>query len=158
MPSEVAARAHCLLGNLLAIGPDANHEEALEHHLKAIDLGIDSTDDRRFATRRMAKHVLVDAHMSVARDIALGNFQRQQEVVPKWLLRATELADEFISDDNGDELLRLHVFRNTLPGRTEADDQDHIGWGVDTCFCVVKSGCGGFVERHCLGSPPPTQQ
>jgi tetratricopeptide (TPR) repeat protein len=49
----------------------------------------------------------------------MGNFQRQREVVPKWLLRATELADEFISRDHGDALLRLHIYRTTLAAYAE---------------------------------------
>ena len=114
MPAEIEARAHALLGDLLAVGADANHQDALKHHLKAVDFAMKVVDDRRFAVRRMAKHVLVDAHMAIARDVAMGNFQRQQEVVPKWLLRATELADEFVSDDHGDELLQMHIFRTTL--------------------------------------------
>jgi tetratricopeptide (TPR) repeat protein len=67
----------------------------------------------------MAKQTLVDAHISVARDIAMGNFQRQAEVVPKWLLRATELADEFITEDYGDELIQMYVFRDTLASYAE---------------------------------------
>lgn len=119
LPNELAGRAHLLLGDLLAIGPEADHQEALKHHLKAIDFASKPVEDRRFAVRRMAKHVLVSAHMSVARDIAMGNFQRQTEVVPKWLLRATEMADEFISDDKGDELLQMLIFRDTLASYAE---------------------------------------
>lgn len=119
LSNEQAARAHSVLGDLLAIGPDANHQEALKNHLKAIDFGGKCVTDRRFGVRRMAKHDLVSSHMSVARDIAMGNFQRQSEVVPKWLLRATELADEFLSEDKGDELLQMHIFRDTLASYSE---------------------------------------
>ena len=119
LSNSAAARAHNVLGDLLAMGPGADHQLALKHHLKAIDYGSKCVTDRRFGVRRMAKHDLVTAHMSVARDIAVGNFQRQSEVVPKWLLRATELADEFISDDKGDELLEMHIFRDTLASYSE---------------------------------------
>lgn len=114
LPDELAGKAHNLLGDLLAIGPDADHQSALKNHLKAIDYASKPVEDRRFAVRRLAKHTLVSAHISVARDIAMGNFQRQLEVVPKWLLRATDLADEFIADDQGDELLQMEIFRDTL--------------------------------------------
>lgn len=119
MPNEVAGHAHNLLADLLAIGPQADHQEALKHHLKAVEYAGKSANDRRFAVRRMAKRVLVTSHLSIARDIALGNFQRQAEVVPKWLLRATEVADEFVSDDQGDELLQMQVFRDTLASYSE---------------------------------------
>ncbi len=119
MPHEVAARANCQLGDLMAVGAEADHQEALKYHLKAIDLAMKVVGERRFAIRRMAKRVLIDTHLSVARDIALGNFQRQREVVPKWLLRATELADEYITNDHGDELLRMHILRTTLAAYAE---------------------------------------
>jgi len=119
---DVAGRAHNLLGDLLAIGPDADHQKALKEHLKAIDYASRPVDDRRFGIRRLAKHTLVSAHMSVARDIALGNFQRQSEVVPKWLLRATDLADEFIADDQGDEMLQMEIFRDTLASYAELQE------------------------------------
>ena len=114
MQPEVEAGAHKLLGDLQATGLRADHHAALKSHLKAIDLASQAVDDSRFAVRRKAKHVVVTAHMAVARDIAMGNFQRQSEVVPKWLLRSTELADEFIADDQGDQLLQMQIYRDTL--------------------------------------------
>jgi hypothetical protein len=62
----------------------------------------------------MAKDILVDAHLAVAQDIALGNFQRKREVVPKWLTRATQLAEDFVAHDAGDETIRMEVYRTTL--------------------------------------------
>ena len=119
LPPEINGQAHNLLGDMYAMGRRADHQLALKHHLKAIDHSVKAVGDRRFAIRRAAKHVLVNAHVSVARDIAMGNFQRQSQVVPKWLLRATEMADEFISDDQGDELLQMQIFRDTLASYAE---------------------------------------
>lgn len=119
MKDEVAAQAHSLLGDLLALGNGADHHAALKQHLKAIDLASKVVDDERFAIRRSAKQTLIDAHLSVARDISMGNFQRKSAVVPKWLYRAAEMADESIADDGGDELVQLHVFRETLAAYAE---------------------------------------
>jgi tetratricopeptide (TPR) repeat protein len=113
-PSVVRARAEYQWGNLLALGADPDPQEALTHHLKAIDLAAKSAADRQTDVRRMAKDILIDAHLAVAQDIALGNFQRQREVVPKWLSRATELAEEFISGDAGDATARMEIYRTTL--------------------------------------------
>ena len=87
MEDEVMAESHNLLGDLMTIGPKADHQVAMKNHLKAIDFASKCVDDKRFSVRRSAKETLVRAHASVARDIALGNFQRQAEVVPKWLMR-----------------------------------------------------------------------
>jgi len=123
LSDEVAARAHLQLGDLLGIAVKPDFQEALQHHLRAIEYATKVIEDRRFAVRRMAKRVMVDAHLSVSRDIAFGTFQRQQEVVPKWLLRATELADELISQDRGDDLLRMHIFRTTLADFAELNGE-----------------------------------
>jgi tetratricopeptide (TPR) repeat protein len=113
-PATVRARAEYQWGNLLVQGPEPAYQEALNHHLKAIDLAAPHIRDQQTDVRRMAKDLLVDAHLAIAQDIALGNFQRQSEVVPKWLTRATELAEEFISDDQGDETVRMQIYRTTL--------------------------------------------
>jgi tetratricopeptide (TPR) repeat protein len=98
----------------LVLGAEPDFQEALNHHLKAIDLAAKHASDAHLEVRRMAKDILVDAHLAIAQDIALGNFQRQREVVPKWLSRATELAEEFIRGDEGDETVRMEIYRTTL--------------------------------------------
>ena len=110
----VRARADYQLGNLLAVGLEPDYQQSLTHHMKAIDRAAKHMADRQVQVRRMAKDILVDAHLAVAQDIALGDFQRQREVVPKWLVKATELAEEFIAHDRGDETLRMEIYRTTL--------------------------------------------
>jgi tetratricopeptide (TPR) repeat protein len=110
----VKARAEYQLGNLLATGTEADYEKALASHLKSIDSAAKEMHSQNAKVRRMAKDILVDAHLSIAQDIALGNFQRQTEVVPKWLTRASELADAYIHADQGDETLRMDIYRTTL--------------------------------------------
>ena len=110
----VRARAEYQLGNLMASGPDPVFEDAMAHHLKAIDLAVKHVNDETESVRRMAKDVLVDSHLAIAQDVALGNFQRQAEVVPKWLTRAAQLAEDFISRDEGDETIRMEIYRTTL--------------------------------------------
>jgi tetratricopeptide (TPR) repeat protein len=113
-PTVVKARAEYQWGNMLALGPTPDYQEALNHHLKAIELAARHAGDAQPAQRRMAKDILIDAHLAIAQDVALGNFQRQREVVPKWLSRATELAEDFISGDAGDETVRMEIYRTTL--------------------------------------------
>lgn len=113
-PEIVRARAEYQWGNLLANGPEADYMEGLAHHMKSIDIAAKFLNDRNHDRRRMAKDVVVDAHLAIAQDIALGNFQRQREVVPKWLTRATELAEAFIAEDGGDPTIRMEIYRTTL--------------------------------------------
>ena len=113
-PAVLRARAEYQWGNLRALGPEPDLQEALNHHLKAIDLAAKHANDGHAEVRRMAKDILVDSHLAVAQDIALGHFQRQREVVPKWLTRATELAEDLITSDEGDASTRLEIYRTTL--------------------------------------------
>ncbi len=113
-PTVVRARAEYQWGNLRALGSEPDMQEALNHHLKAIELAAKHASDGNTDVRHMAKDILVDAHLAIAQDIALGHFQRQREVVAKWLTRATELAEEFIGSDAGDETMRMEVYRTTL--------------------------------------------
>ncbi len=110
----VRARASYVLGNLQATGANANFETSLTSHTKAIDLAANHLNSKVAKIRRMSKDILIDAHLAVAQDIALGNFQRQDEVVPKWLIRATELAENFLENDRGEDTLRMEIYRATL--------------------------------------------
>jgi tetratricopeptide (TPR) repeat protein len=114
VPNIVRARAEYQLGNLSAIGPEMDMQDAINHHLKAIELASKHLRSTHGDTRRMAKDILVDSHLAVAQDIALGNFQRQRDVVPRWLTRATELTEDFIAEDGGEELMRMEIYRTTL--------------------------------------------
>lgn len=108
------ARLHCVLGDLLSSGAAPDYKEALRHHGEAIQLASALAADDRFAVRREAKRVLIDAHVGTAIDVAWGHWQRKSDVVPKWLRTARELADAAMESDRGVDDLRLTVLRRSL--------------------------------------------
>lgn len=108
------AEAYSLAGTLAGLGPSPDYQKALDQHLKAIKLAIDSAGAQQFDVRRQAKRVLAEAHLGTARDIAGGYFQRQSEVVPKWLERGHRLVKEFVERDQGDPSLVVQAHRATL--------------------------------------------
>jgi len=114
LPPQTKARAECLLGDLLLTGAERDYKKAIEHHMAAVKLATPLASDRRFAVRRAAKLVLVDAHLGIARNIALGNWQRKPEVTVKWLQRAETLVEDLLQRDRGDPALRLLLHRRTL--------------------------------------------
>jgi tetratricopeptide (TPR) repeat protein len=116
--------AELQLGNLIAEGPAPRHKEAMQHHLTAIDLAAPLANDRRFMSRRLAKRILVDAHLAVARNISRGKYQRQRQVAPKWLSRGRALVEELISRDQGDPALRLVVYQNILSTAADLNNPD----------------------------------
>jgi len=99
------------LGDLLAEGPSPDFAKALEFHQRAIESAAPFSTHEEFAVRRMAKRVLVDAHLAVALDIARGNFRNKAEVIQQWLDQADALIDNLVDADNGDSLLRLTALR-----------------------------------------------
>ena len=96
----------------------------MQHHLRAIDLAAPIANERQFAARRLAKQVLVDAHLAVARNISRGDYQRQNEVAPRWLSRGRALVEEYVKRDQGDPALRLKVHRYIMATAADLYNMD----------------------------------
>ena len=118
------AMASLQKGDLIANGPSPGYKDAMEHHLRAIDLAAPLANDREFTSRRLAKQVLVDAHLAVARNISRGKYQRQRQVVPKWLSRSRALVEELVTRDQGDPALRLKVYQHVLGSAADLENPD----------------------------------
>ncbi len=114
VPVELKAWCEKLIGDMLAEGAEGKYKEAMTHHLRSIELAAPVANDAEFAKRRLAKELLTSAHLAVARDISLGDFQDQDTIVPKWLGRARALSDEFVENDQGDPIWKLRVYRQAL--------------------------------------------
>ncbi len=114
VPPEVEAAGECLIGDLMAAGPDRDYAGAMVHHQAAIKRAAPLAADERFAVRRAAKQVLIDAHLGVAGDVAWGRWAKKDEVVPMWLDRAESLVEEFIARDGGHDDLRLLLARKGM--------------------------------------------
>ena len=118
------AMASLIKGNIIADGSTPRYKEAMKHHLRAIDLAAPLANDPEFSNRRLAKHILVDAHLGVARNISQGKYQRQRQVVPKWLSRSRALVEELITRDQGDPALRLKVYKHVLASAADLENPD----------------------------------
>lgn len=113
VPPESVAQAHLLWGDLLSHGPQRDYPQAVEHHSKAIRLATPLVQDPHPAIRRLAMLTLVDANLAIARDVAMGNYKRKSEVVPKWIAKAESAKRQAIEDGAGEQL-ELHVAAGTL--------------------------------------------
>jgi tetratricopeptide (TPR) repeat protein len=121
LPAQLQAQAECQMGDLLLHRAQPKYKQAMEHHLEAIRLAAPLADERPFAVRRLAKQVLIDAHLAVAEDIVRGNFRRKEEVGPKWVDRARALVEDMIVQEQGDPALRLRVLRTQLAVSAELE-------------------------------------
>jgi tetratricopeptide (TPR) repeat protein len=128
LPPLMEARAYQLWGDCLSQPRDNDFSQAIEHHQHAIRLAEPLAGDRSPATSRAAKILLVEAHMAVARDIALGSWAHKNQAALKWLGRARMMAEELTSKDEVDETLLLKVYETAMlvlaaaPGKTPAAD------------------------------------
>ncbi len=126
---ETRARAHSITADLLANGPQRDAKKALEHHLQAIKLAEPLITHKTTAVRRAAKQVLIEANLGVANDIAWGFFQQKEKVIPKWLVKAHEAAEDSIDQEGADESLHLLVLRRALAASAGTQGKiDPVDW------------------------------
>ena len=114
VPEHLQAKAFLLAADLVLAVPDPDYEQSLMYHQQAIETANPLVADENPAIRQAAKQVLVQAHLSVGKDIAFGEWKNKKEVVPRWLDRAAAIAEEMITHDDGDPLWRLIVSQQAL--------------------------------------------
>ena len=129
LKAEVEAAALSLLGRLVSMGLAGNHKSAMQYHLDAIDIAAKLVNDPVRDRRRLAKMTLIRSHLAIARNISMGDFQKQQKVVPKWLSRSRALIDEFVEHERGDRSIYLDLYRQILATAADirnTEDPSHV--------------------------------
>jgi tetratricopeptide (TPR) repeat protein len=111
---EVKARALCLEGELAACGPAPDFEQGLASFRSAIQEASTVADDGRPAVRRLARRVLVESHLGVARCIAWGRLAEAEKAAAQWNERARLLAETAISDEDLSDDVWLTYHRSVM--------------------------------------------
>ena len=145
--TSVRALAYQQWGDLMLLADNHDVEVAIAKHLQAIDLAATLIEAKRESHRRLAKRVLVNSHLAVAIDVALGNYQKKDQVVPKWLTQATELAEDVIANDQGDETLKLHVYRTTLQAMAAIGSTMDPSLAADEAISAARHLIAGSDDR-----------
>ncbi len=106
---HLKARALCTLGNIYQSLPQPDYKKALDYHYEAVKIAQPLRSDVHPAIRVAAKEVLVDAHLGAALDIAWGPWEQKESVVPRWLERAANLAQDLVNTEqqSADKLFRV---------------------------------------------------
>lgn len=141
--THVRAQAYCHLGDLLQSGGGAKNREALEHHMRAIQLAGELVNSPEMLPRRSAKQVLVDAHLGLAIDIAAGDWQQKDETVPKWLARAETYIDDLIQNEQGSAQLKFQRLRKGLVANSHFDSK----WDAIQASEEIKSLGTNLIEQ-----------
>ena len=107
------AKALMMLGDLLRMSQQANHELVYECHAEAIQIATTLIDHSNPTIRLTAKDVLFEAHLATAKAIAWGRWDKQDEAIKKWLDRARVLARD-------PELLKAQRYSREYPFKIAA--------------------------------------
>lgn len=108
------AEAIALAAELASRSTTADFGKTVQQRQQAIALAEPFMVSEIAAERRGAKRLLMAAHLGIARDVARGNFKDKQTVVPQWVTRGANFAEDLIRNEYGDELLRIEVARQAM--------------------------------------------
>jgi tetratricopeptide (TPR) repeat protein len=110
----VHAQALHEMAKLASLGDVQIATKAIPFHTRAIELADRVATDAERQDRRAAKRLMVEAHMSVAEEIARQAFNEKVESLSQWIGRASGLAEEYIENDGGSVELRLLIAQRAL--------------------------------------------
>lgn len=113
---EPLLRAESLyeMGMLAALGSKKVARGAVPLHQKAIEIADRLTAGSDAQVGRAANRLLVKAHLAMAVEIARGAWEQKMDTVPRWIERASALAEGVIAEDESQLHLRLKVAVSAL--------------------------------------------
>ena len=114
IPALVKARALHQMGLLAALGESSIAEKSIHFQNMAIAEADDLATSTDRAARLAAKRLLVDCHLAVAVELSKQDYEDNMQNVAQWVTRASEFAEEMISNDGGDLGLRILVAERSL--------------------------------------------
>ncbi|MBA2117487.1 hypothetical protein [Bremerella alba] len=129
--SHVRAKAHCQWGDLLQMAGPRKNREAVQHHVKAIEIAAPLVNDTNQQVRRAAKLVLVQAHLALAIDIATGDWEKKEQTINQWLLRSKVYIDDLATNEEATGELHMVWLTKSLMAHSFYDAPFDPGDSVD---------------------------
>jgi len=108
------AQALHQMGHLASFGDKDIGSKTIPFETKAIEIADKLALSKDGRERRAAKQLLVEAHLSIAEEVARQSYNEKSEALSQWIGRASGLAEDFISKDNGSIELRLIIAQHAL--------------------------------------------
>jgi tetratricopeptide (TPR) repeat protein len=112
-PVDKAQALH-QMGCLASLGDMEIASKAIGFHTRAIEVADPLATSTVTKERRAAKQMLVEAHLAIAEEIARQAYQEKVENLGLWIGRASGIAEEFITHDEGSIELRLLIAQRAL--------------------------------------------
>jgi len=102
------------MGHLASFGDKEIAAKTIPFETKAIEIADKLASSKDGRERRAAKELLVEAHLAIAEEVARQPYSDKSEALSQWVGRASGLAEDFISKDNGSIELRLLIAQHAL--------------------------------------------
>jgi tetratricopeptide (TPR) repeat protein len=102
------------MARLASLGDREIASKTIPFETKAIEIADKLATSQDARERRAAKQLLVEAHVAIAEEVARQPFNEKTESLSQWLGRASGLAEDFITKDNGSVELRLYIAQHAL--------------------------------------------
>jgi tetratricopeptide (TPR) repeat protein len=113
-PDIVEAQALHEMARLASLGDAEIASKTIGFEQKAIELADKLAISENVTERRAAKQLLVEAHLSIAEEVARQSFGKKLNGISQWIGRASGIAEEFIAQDGGGIELRLMIAQRAL--------------------------------------------
>src|SRR4029078_1670022 len=97
----VRAQAMHEMARLASLGDAEIAAKAISFDTRAIEMADKLATSEDVKERRAAKRVLIEAHLSVAEEIARQSFGDKIESLQQWVGRASGLAEDYIKNEEG---------------------------------------------------------
>lgn len=117
----IRAEALYEMGMLASVGSQAVSKNAVPLLQKSIEIADKEAASTDELVSLAASKLLVENHLAMALEIARGNWDQKQDVVPKWIERASALAESIIAEDETQLKLRLQVAVSALAAAASLD-------------------------------------
>jgi hypothetical protein len=110
----VRAQAMHEMARLASIGDAEIAVKAISFDTRAIEQADQLATSDDVKERRAAKRLLIEAHLSIAEEIARQSFGDKVDSLQQWIGRASGLAEDYIAREDGSVELRLFVAQRAL--------------------------------------------
>lgn len=108
------AQALHQMARLASLGDGEIASKTISFENRAIEVADKLATSKDTKERRAAKQILVEAHVSVAEEIARQSFNQKVESLSQWIGRASGIAEDYITNDGGSVELRLFIAQRAL--------------------------------------------
>ncbi len=109
------------MGMLASLSSKKVALSAIPLHQKSIEIATELAANPNSQIGRAASQLLVEVHLAMAVEIAHGALDKKMEAVPRWIERASALAEGIIAEEESQLHLRLKVAVSALAAAASLD-------------------------------------